>query len=66
MGKQQDLSMCKWVVFKFKVPQSSLELEQWLNNTLSVASQLGKIVLSKIHVTCGNELIVAYLVCPPQ
>ena len=64
MGKKQDLSVCRWVVFKFKVPQSSSELEQWLNNTLSVASQLGKIVLSKIQVTCGNELIVAYLVCP--
>ena len=64
MGKQQDLSMCKWVVFKFKIPQTSAELEQRLNNTLAAASQLGKIVLSKMYTVCENEIVVMYLVCP--
>jgi len=63
MGKQ-DLSVCKWVVFKFKIPQTSAELEQRLNNTLAAASQLGKIVLSKMYPVCENEIVVMYLVCP--
>jgi len=64
MGKQQDLSMCKWVVYRFKIPQTSTELEQRLNNTLMAASQLGKIVLSKMFPVCENEIVVTYLVCP--
>ena len=64
MVKQQDLSMCKWVVYRFKIPQTSSELEQRLNNTLMVTSQLGKIVLSKIFPACEEEVIVMYLVCP--
>jgi len=63
MGKQQDLSMCKWIVFKFKIPQTSAELEQRLNNTLMTTSQLGKIVLSKIFPVCDEEILVMYLVC---
>jgi len=63
MGKQQDLSMCKWVVYRFKIPQTSSELEQRLNNTLAAASQLGKIVLSKIFPVCDEEILVMYLVC---
>jgi len=63
MGKQ-DLSMCKWVVFKFRIPHTSTELESRLNNTLTAASQLGKIVLSKIFPACEEEVIVMYLVCP--
>jgi nitric oxide reductase activation protein len=64
MGKQQDLSMCKWVVYRFKIPQTSAELEQRLNNTLAAASQLGKIVLSKMFPACDEEIVVMYLVCP--
>jgi hypothetical protein len=63
MGKQ-DLSMCKWVVYRFKIPQTSSELESRLNNTLAAASQLGKIVLSKMYPVCENEIVVMYLVCP--
>jgi hypothetical protein len=63
MGKQ-DLSVCKWVVFRFKIPQTSTELEQRLNNTLTSASLLGKIVLSKMFPACDEEIIVMYLVCP--
>jgi hypothetical protein len=63
MGKQQDLSMCKWIVFKFKIPQTSAELEQRLNNTLMTTSQLGKIVLSKMFSVCDEEIVVMYLVC---
>jgi hypothetical protein len=63
MGKQ-DLSVCKWVVFKFKIPQTSAELEQRLNNTLTSASLLGKIVLSKMLPACDEEIVVMYLVCP--
>ncbi len=64
MGKQQDLSACKWVVFRFKIPQTSSELESRLNNTLAAASQLGRIVLSKIFPACEEEVVVMYLVCP--
>ena len=63
MGKQ-DLATCKWVVYRFKIPRTSAELEQRLNNTLMAASQLGKIVLTKIYPLCENEIVVAYLVCP--
>ena len=63
MGKQQDLSMCKWVVYRFKIPQTSTELEHRLNNTLMAASQLGKIVLSKMFSVCDEEIVVMYLVC---
>ncbi len=63
MGKQ-DLSMCKWVVFRFRIPQTSAELEQRLNNTLTSASLLGKIVLSKMFPACDEEMVVMYLVCP--
>ena len=62
MGKQ-DLSACKWVVYRFKIPQTSAELEQRLNNTLMATSQLGKIVLSKIFPVCDEEILVMYLVC---
>jgi len=61
---KQDLSKCKWIVYRFKMPQTTGELETWLNNTLMSASQLGKIVLSKMYPACDDEIIVAYLVCP--
>ena len=64
MGKQQDLSMCKWVVYRFKIPQTSTELEQRLNNTLMAAGSHGRIVLSKIFPACDEEILVMYLVCP--
>jgi len=64
MGKKQDLSVCKWIAFKFKMPQTSSELEQRLNNTLAAASQLGKIVLSKMFPACDEEIVVMYLICP--
>jgi hypothetical protein len=61
---KQDLSKCKWVVYRFKIPQTTSELELRLNNTLMSTSQLGKIVLSKMYPVCDDEVIVAYLVCP--
>ncbi len=63
MGKQ-DLSICRWVVYRFKIPQTTGELETWLNNTLVAAAQLGKVVLTKMYTVCDREFIVTYLVCP--
>ncbi len=62
MGKQ-DLSVCRWTVYKFRIPKTSVELEQYLNNTLAVTSQLGRIVLTKIFPH-DEEVVVLYLVCP--
>jgi len=62
--ERKNLAECRWLAFQFRPSEDSAKLEQYLNDTLAVAAEAGKVILSKLVPGCEGKFYVVYLVCP--
>lgn len=57
-----DLNNCRFFTIRIEPKRSTVELDYLLNNALTVASELGRVILTKMWVY-DEALYVTFLVC---